>query len=405
MKILLITSLYPCYKDQPKSEITYAVHYFVREWIRMNHEVIVINTRRVYPKIISFLKKGKKANEDSTYYNFEIDGVKVYRMPIIKYPKGYYSKYSIKSSINSIEKVMRDNNFNADVILSHMINPGGVVALNLKKKIDKPCIITFHYGDILFLNNKGLNNFNKLEKYVDGYGFRSDSIKKNYLSIREKYNKPDVIVRSGIDRGYILDEKAIVEKSKKEIKKVIVVSSLIKRKNIDCIIKAIVDLNKEGIILSLIILGEGEEEVYLKELVEQLNAGRYITFIKEVDREEVFMYLEEANIFAMISERETLGLVYLEAMAKGCITIASKGEGVDGIIKDNVNGFLCKGRDVEELKNIIKKIIQMRNDDVKKLLLRARNDMYNLSSENVALDYLEFISNVINEYSRNGEIL
>ncbi|MBU5315059.1 glycosyltransferase [Clostridium bornimense] len=405
MKILLITSLYPCYKDQPKSEITYAVHYFVREWIRMNHEVIVINTRRVYPKIISFLKKGKKANEDSTYYNFEIDGVKVYRMPIIKYPKGYYSKYSIKSSINSIEKVMRDNNFNADVILSHMINPGGIVALNLKKKIDKPCIITFHYGDILFLNNKGLNNFNKLEKYVDGYGFRSDSIKKNYLSIREKYNKPDVIVRSGIDRGYILDEKAIVEKSKKEIKKVIVVSSLIKRKNIDCIIKAIVDLNKEGIILSLIILGEGEEEVYLKELVEQLNAGRYITFIKEVDREEVFMYLEEANIFAMISERETLGLVYLEAMAKGCITIASKGEGVDGIIKDNVNGFLCKGRDVEELKNIIKKIIQMRNDDVKKMLLRARNDMYNLSSENVALDYLEFISNVINEYSRNGEIL
>ena len=405
MKILLITSLYPCYKDQPKSEITYAVHYFVREWIRMNHEVIVINTRRVYPKIISFLKKGKKANEDSTYYNFEIDGVKVYRMPIIKYPKGYYSKYSIKNSINFIEKVMRDNNFNADVILSHMINPGGIVALNLKKKIDKPCIITFHYGDILFLNNKGLNNFNKLEKYVDGYGFRSDSIKKNYLSIREKYNKPDVIVRSGIDRDYILDEKAIVEKSKKEIKKVIVVSSLIKRKNIDCIIKAIVDLNKEGIILSLIILGEGEEEVYLKELVEQLNAGRYITFIKEVDREEVFMYLEEANIFAMISERETLGLVYLEAMAKGCITIASKGEGVDGIIKDNVNGFLCKGRDVEELKNIIKKIIQMRNDDVKKMLLRARNDMYNLSSENVALDYLEFISNVINEYSRNGEIL
>ena len=38
----------------------------------------------------------------------------------------------------------------------------------------------------------------------------------------------------------------------------------------------------------------------------------------------------------MISELETFGLVYIEAMAAGCITIASRNEGFDGIIKDGV---------------------------------------------------------------------
>ena len=46
---------------------------------------------------------------------------------------------------------------------------------------------------------------------------------------------------------------------------------------------------------------------------------------------------------------KTFGLVYLEAMARGCITVASRDEGFDGIIQDGVNGFLCKSGDETEL--------------------------------------------------------
>lgn len=41
----------------------------------------------------------------------------------------------------------------------------------------------------------------------------------------------------------------------------------------------------------------------------------------------------------MISRNETFGVVYLEAMAAGCITIASRNVGYDGIIVDRVNGI------------------------------------------------------------------
>ena len=50
-----------------------------------------------------------------------------------------------------------------------------------------------------------------------------------------------------------------------------------------------------------------------------------------MNRLEVQTYLRQNGIFVMISRDETFGLVYLEAMAAGCITIASKDEGFDEI--------------------------------------------------------------------------
>lgn len=61
----------------------------------------------------------------------------------------------------------------------------------------------------------------------------------------------------------------------------------------------------------------------------------------------------------MISRSETFGLVYLEAMARGCITIASWREEFDGIIEDGMNGFLCEAGDSEDFARVIKKIRQM----------------------------------------------
>ena len=55
----------------------------------------------------------------------------------------------------------------------------------------------------------------------------------------------------------------------------------------------------------------------------------------------------------MISKGEAFGLVYLEAMARGCITIGSKNEGIDGVIEHGVNGFLCEAGSVECLTKLI----------------------------------------------------
>ena len=51
--------------------------------------------------------------------------------------------------------------------------------------------------------------------------------------------------------------------------------------------------------------------------------------------------LGQSDVFVLPSVNETFGMVYLEAMSQGCIPIGTSGEGIDGIIENGKNGYLC----------------------------------------------------------------
>ena len=55
----------------------------------------------------------------------------------------------------------------------------------------------------------------------------------------------------------------------------------------------------------------------------------------------------------MVSKPEGFGIVYLEAMAAGCITVGTAGEGVADVIRSGENGFLVPADDPEAIVQII----------------------------------------------------
>ena len=93
----------------------------------------------------------------------------------------------------------------------------------------------------------------------------------------------------------------------------------------------------------------------------------------------------------MISKYEVFGLVYLEAMARGCITIASRDEGMEGIIEDGVNGFLCEAGDTKELSDIIRRINKLTQSEKEKMSKEARKTAEKLSDYNVAKRYIDAV--------------
>jgi glycosyltransferase involved in cell wall biosynthesis len=99
----------------------------------------------------------------------------------------------------------------------------------------------------------------------------------------------------------------------------------------------------------------------------------------------------------MVSEPEAFGLVYLEAMAKGCITIGTKGQGIDGVIIDGFNGFLCASRNVEELSSIFDKIRKMSSGQLQFISKNALETAKNMTDEKVAIKYL----NTITDFEKN----
>ena len=94
--------------------------------------------------------------------------------------------------------------------------------------------------------------------------------------------------------------------------------------------------------------------------------------------------MREADIFILPSKNETFGMVYLEAMASGCITVCSKGDGVDGIIKDSINGFLC-----DDVEQVFERI--MKFEDKNWILENSYNTIRNYTDLIVANHYLKNI--------------
>ena len=97
----------------------------------------------------------------------------------------------------------------------------------------------------------------------------------------------------------------------------------------------------ETICYSLTIVGDGSDKKLLMELAKNKKLEKVI-FKGKLPHSSVIDEMRKADCFIMISENEVFGLVYLEAMSQGCITIASKGEGIDGIIQDKKNGFFMQ---------------------------------------------------------------
>lgn len=392
MNILLITNMYPAFSTQSKIKATYAVHYFAKEWAK-NHDVKVMRLWSTYPKIFTLLKRCRNINKYGFLDNYKLDGVHVTRIPILKIPKVNYRDNDIRTVGNKIIDLIvnetKDNNF-PDVVICDILNPFIYIGAIVAEKFNSKLIASLHNSDISYLcRTENYKKFMSIDSKIDKIIFRSDKVEKNFLELycgnenKNRYSK----ILFGIQKTDIIDQKLLNQKLSKLNKVILIAASLKKLKKVDVLIKAFLAIkNKNGYILKIV--GDGSERKNLEELVESLDGGKDVIFEGEKNREEVLNFMEKADIFAMVSSPETFGLVYIEAMAKGCITIGSKGEGIDGVIVDNKNGFLCTPNSVEELKVYLEKAMNLNEEDRSRIINNALNTVKDLTYEKLASKFL-----------------
>ena len=81
-------------------------------------------------------------------------------------------------------------------------------------------------------------------------------------------------------------------------------------------------------------------------------------------------------------------------MASGCITICSKHDGIDGIIKNGENGFTVVPS-VTEIKNILNHIKNMPQNERKLLIQNGFQTIRQYTADKCAQDYLQQIFKVM----------
>lgn len=88
-----------------------------------------------------------------------------------------------------------------------------------------------------------------------------------------------------------------------------------------------------------VVAGDGVDRGRFVDEIKNLNLQGRVILLGKVHRSDIGMYYKLANVFWMISERETMGLVYIEASLFGVPSIGYERHGVKEAISPGRSGF------------------------------------------------------------------
>ena len=395
--ILFLTTMYP----DPMRPGTKVCHYFTSEWAKMGYNVLVINMRSMFPRFFTdmarlfpglaqrYVGNHVEMDRNMNVVQHEVDGIPVYSIPVFKYiPHRKYPSWSIRKCVRTITGIVASREFVPDAVVGHFFNPTMEVVYELGKIYDsaKTCIVFHEGGPSVVVKNYGSSAKEILASF-DLVGFRHNGMRSLYETQFGHFRK-SFICYSGTNALFL--ESTPPEKgfSDAPVSRFLYVGQFTANKRVIDVAQAVSEVSTGDYRMTLV-GGGGTEEPHLREFISDNGLDEHFVFTGRIDRNEVIKYYDENQCFIMVSRSEAFGLVYLEAMSRGCICIGSIGQGIDGVIIDGVNGFLCHSGNVEELKAKIAYINSLSSEEKRTIASNARKTAESLSDKNVAQMYID----------------
>lgn len=299
----------------------------------------------------------------------------------------FYNLYKINEIVkkNKIEVLYGNNTL--DVLLISLY----------KKYINSNIKVISHIHDILE-KRMYIKYIKRNSKYIDKFIVPSVATKKslNLCNINDEKIK---VVYNGIELHEIkkkqynfIREKFNIGKDKRII---CIIGQVCKRKRQDLFINIVDYLNKKYNNQYIgIIIGEVTDKDFYEEIRTRIKYP--IIFIGNMKREEIFdIIYPNIDALILLSDRDPLPTVILEAMSMKNIVIARNVDGVNEIILDRINGFVVDYNfKIEILSTLIEQVMNLNEEDKIKIKNNARKTIQKKFT-------LEMKKNIINNIINN----
>lgn len=209
--------------------------------------------------------------------------------------------------------------------------------------------------------------------------FSSHKVIKPILpEIRDKM----MLIPNGID-DYYLDH---ISHEPHKGHRVLYVGDFSNNKNVVRLCEAVLELKKEAgfsdLEMSLVGGGNNEDDKVKKTVDSHPDTFMYLGPI--YDKEKLCEVFRAHTVFAMPSIHETFGLVYLEALSQNLPVVYTTGQGIDGLLDNNI-GIGVSPLSVNDIKEAIKKILIQPNT-----YSNQNVDFEKFRWENIATRYISF---------------
>jgi glycosyltransferase involved in cell wall biosynthesis len=145
---------------------------------------------------------------------------------------------------------------------------------------------------------------------------------------------------------------------------VLFVGNLEPRKQLDVLLRAMVDVRRRVPLAELNIVGSGEsagaldQTAYLVRLTRELELSAALQFVGRVEDQQLLQYYAAADVFALPSSSEAQGIVALEAMACDLPVVASAVGGLLDTIEHGRTGYLVPSGDIPALAQAIVALLE-----------------------------------------------
>ena len=289
--------------------------------------------------------------------------------------------------------------FNADVVIV-----GGCHEVEkLVYRRIKANKLTFRYSERIYKNWK-----NRLTIPLRFIKYHWANSKNTYLLCASAYAAKDYALTGNfIGKAYKWGyfpavkkyeniEKLIADKTPVSI---LWVARLIEWKHPELPIKIAKSLKESGYKFQLSLIGNGELESKIRELIKSEGVEDCVTMLGAMKPEEVRKHMEQSEIFLFTSDfNEGWGAVLNESMNSACAVVASHAIGaVPFLINAGENGFIYKNGDEDDLFNKVKFLLD-NPEKRKEMSLNAYKTMTEIwNAENAVKNFMCTIINFEHE--------
>lgn len=295
----------------------------------------------------------------------EVDGYKIYRIKSLR-GKKYQSNplemasFMVLGIFNSAKIIQ---GFKPQVSLAFFSIPSGAVSYFLKKRFNLPYVISLRGGDVpgFWPERLGMWHFvaMPLTKLIWRNATHIVAVSRDLKNLAEKTAAPlKKIV-------HYIPNVVEPQKSRKTVKEtsgyitLLFVGRLSRQKRIDDLLRALNVLKGRKInTWQCFLVGSGPERQRLERLRRELGLEKEVYFMGWIDREDIFRYYAESDIFVLPSGCEGMSVALLEAMASSLPIVATKISGNNELVVNGENGLLFAVGDVEHLADDLQILIE-----------------------------------------------
>lgn len=251
-----------------------------------------------------------------------------------------------------------------NLINIHMPVPG-IGDITSIVSVGIPKVVTYHSGTI----SKGFSIWsvftyiyeNFLLKYIlisaKSIVCSSDYVRYGFL---KRYLYKSVTITPGVDINRFCPD----ETKKTENISILFVAGLGKTeqyKGLTNLINAIKDITQIKKDLVLNVVGDGDLREEYENYVISLGLEKNVKFWGKLDGEKLVEKYQKSHIFVSASTNESFSMVILEAMSCALPIIAIDVGSTSQMIEDNKNGFLLNCASINNIKNKIVELIELKD--------------------------------------------